>query len=68
VPTTPPTLTADSPNIVVMKLLKHATVVADVQDDVPHPTISSELVADRSPTPKSSPATVTELPPDGAVF
>jgi len=68
VPTNPATLTADSPNIVLIELLRHATVVADVHDDVPQATISSALVAVSSPTPKSSPATVTELPPDGAVF
>ena len=62
VPATPPTLTADSPNSVLIELLKHERVVADVHDDVPQATISSVLVAVNSPTPKSSPATVTELP------
>ena len=68
VPATPPTLTADSPNIVRIELLRQAIVVADVQDDVSHATISSALVAVSSPTPKSSPETVTELPPLTAVF
>jgi hypothetical protein len=66
VPATPPTLTADSPNIMLIELLKHERVVADVHDDVPQATISSALVAVGSPTPKSSPTTVTELPPLGA--
>jgi len=68
VPATPPTLTADSPNIVLIELLKQASVVADVQDDVPHATISSAVVAVSSPKPKSSPTTVTELPPLGAML
>ena len=63
VPATPPTLTADSPNIVLIELLTHASVVADVHADVPHATISSALVAVSSPTPKLTPDTVTELPP-----
>ena len=63
VPATPPTLTADSPNIVRIELLRQESVVADVHDDVPHATISSEFVAVWSPSPKSSPETVTELPP-----
>jgi len=63
VPATPPTLTADSPNIVLIELLRHASVVADVHDDVLHATISSALVAVSSPDPKSSPETVKELPP-----
>ena len=66
VPATPPTLTADSPNIVLVGLLRHDSVVADVQDDVLHATISSALVAVSSPAPKPSPDTVTELPPLGA--
>jgi hypothetical protein len=68
VPATPPTLTADSPNIVLIDLLKQEIVVADVHDDVPHTTISSALVAVCSPTPKSSPATVSELLPLAATF
>jgi hypothetical protein len=68
VPATPPTLTADSPNIALIELLRHAMVVADVQDDVPHTAISSALVAVCSPTPKSRPTTVKELPPLGAML
>jgi len=68
VPETNPTVTADTPNIVLIELLRQERLVADVQDDVTHPTISSALVAVCSPTPKSSPTTVTELPPEGAVF
>ena len=60
VPATPPTLTADIPNIVIIELLTHTIVVADVHDDVPHATISRAAVAVTSPTPKSSPQTVTE--------
>ena len=52
----------------LIELLTHAIVVADVHDDVTHTAISSALVAVGSPTPKSSPATVTELPPLGAAF
>ena len=63
VPATPPTLTADSPNIVFIELLRQAIVVADVHDDVLHATISSALVEVNSPAPKSSPVTVTELTP-----
>ena len=68
VPATPPTVTADKPNIVLIELLKHESVVADVHDDVPQATISSALVAVCSPTPKSSPATVSELLPLAAAF
>jgi len=68
VPATPPTLTADSPNTVLIELLRQEIVVAEVQDDVPQATISSALVAVCSPTPKSSPETVSELPPLGAAF
>jgi hypothetical protein len=68
VPATPPTLTADSPNTVLIELLRQERVVAEVQDDVPQATISSALVAVCSPTPKSSPETVSELPPLGAAF
>ena len=60
VPATPPTLTADIPNIVIIELLTHTIVVADVHDDVPHASISRAAVAVNSPTPKSSPQTVTE--------
>jgi hypothetical protein len=48
---------------------RHATVVADVQDDVkqaprsPPPPLSSAAVAVCSPTPKLSPETVTEAYP-----
>ena len=63
VPATPPTLTADSPNIVLIELLTHASVVADVHADVPHATISSVAVEVKSRTPRSSPITVTEPPP-----
>ena len=63
VPATPPTLTADSPNIVLIELLPHTTVVADVHDDVPHAAVSTVLVADNSQAPKLSPETVKELPP-----
>jgi hypothetical protein len=63
VPATPPTLTADSPNMLLIELLRQESVVADVHDDVPHATISKALVAVNSPTPKSSPETVKELPP-----
>jgi len=68
VPAIPPTLTADSPNIVPIEPLRQEIVVADVQDEVLQTIISSALVTVSSQTPKSSPATVTELPPDGAVF
>ena len=68
VPATPPTLTADTPIIVLAPLLKHASVVADVHDDVPHTTISSAAVALRSTEPKLSPHTVTEPPPLAATF
>ena len=68
VPATAPTLTADRPYIVLIELLRHAIVVADVHDDVLHATISSALVAVCSPTPKSSPETLTEPPPLGAAF
>ena len=68
VPATPPTLTADSPNSVLIELLKHERVVADVHDDVPQATISSANVAVSSSTPKLSPATVTELPPLTSLF
>jgi len=68
VPATPPTLTADTPYIVLIELLTHEIVVADVHDDVPHATISSALVTVSSPAPKSSPTTVTELPPLTAEF
>ena len=63
VPATLPTLTADTPFIVLDALLTHASVVADVHDDVMHTAISSAPVALRSTAPKLSPATVTELPP-----
>ena len=63
VPAIPPTLTADSPYMVLIEPLRHLIVVVDVHDDVLHATISSALVAVCSPTPKSSPETVTELPP-----
>ena len=63
VPATPPTLTADTPYVVLTPLLKHPSVVADVHLDVLHTTISSAPVALRSTEPKLSPTTVTELPP-----
>jgi hypothetical protein len=63
VPATPPTLTADTPSIVLDALLTHASVVADVHADVMHTAISSAPVALRSTEPKLSPTTVTELPP-----
>jgi hypothetical protein len=68
VPATPPTVTVDSPNTVLIDLLRHEIVVADVHDDVPQATISSALVAVCSPTPKSSPASVSELLPLPATF
>jgi len=52
VPAMPPTLTADSPNIVLVETLEHLIVVADVHDDVRQGAISSTLVAVGSPTPK----------------
>ncbi|WP_289460382.1 hypothetical protein, partial [Klebsiella pneumoniae] len=64
----PPTLTADRPYIVLIELLKQARVVADIQDDVSHETISDAPVAVGSPTPKLSPETVIELPPLGALL
>jgi len=39
---------------------RHATVVADVHDDVKHTPRSSPAVTVCSPTPKSSPDTVTD--------
>ena len=59
---------ADSPNIVLIKLLRQEIVVAEVRDDVPHAAISSELMAVWSPNPMSSAETVTGLPPLGAAF
>ena len=47
----------------LVALLTHASVVADVHDDVTHTAISSAPVALRSTAPKLSPVTVTELPP-----
>ena len=63
VPATPPTLTADTPYIVLAELAEHASVVADVHDDVMHTAISSAPVALRSTEPKLSPVTVNQLPP-----
>ena len=68
VPATPPTLTADTPYVVLTPLLKHPSVVADVHVDVLHTAISSAPVALRSTEPKLSPATVKELPPLTAEF
>jgi len=53
---------------VLIELLRQEIVVADVHDDVSHATISSAVVAVCSPKPKSSPETVTELPPLGAML
>ena len=63
VPATPPTLTADTPYVVLTPLLKHPSVVADVHVDVLHTAISSAPVALRSTEPKLSPVTVNQLPP-----
>jgi hypothetical protein len=68
VPATPPTLTADTPYIVLTELLRHASAVADVHDDVPHTAISSAPVALRSTELKLSPTTLTELSPFNAPF
>jgi hypothetical protein len=68
VPATPPTLTADTPSIVLDALLTHANVVADVHDDVMHTAISSAPVALRSTAPKLSPVTASEAIPVRPVF
>jgi hypothetical protein len=69
VPTTPPTLTADSPTIVlIIKLLRQESDVADVQDDVPQATIPSMPLALGSAAEKLSPVIVTELAPLGTPF
>ena len=68
VPATPPTLTADTPYIVLTELLRHASAVAELHDDVPHTAISSAPVALRSTELKLSPHTVTMLPPLNAPF
>jgi hypothetical protein len=68
VPATLPTLTADMPYILVAVLLRHASAVPELHDDVLHATISSAVVALRSTEPKPSPLTVAELPPLEAPF
>jgi hypothetical protein len=68
VPATPPTLTADMPYIVNTGLLMHASVVADVHDEVLQAIVSSAPTALRSTEPKPSPQTATALPPLNAEF
>ena len=67
-PATPPTLTVDTNTFVTTALDAQVTLVADVQDDVLHTASDSAALALRSETPKSSPTTVTELPPLTALF
>ncbi len=56
VPVTPPTLAADSPNIVPFELLRQERVVAEVYVDVQQASTSCMLIAVGSPAPESSPA------------
>ncbi len=48
VPATAPTVTADVCSSVTAALDKHATVVPDVQDDVPHDADDSAAVPEKS--------------------
>jgi hypothetical protein len=69
VPDTDATVTLAARNKSATAFDRHASVVADVQDDVKHaprsppPPRSSPAVAVGSPTPKSSPDTVTDAYP-----
>ena len=69
VPDTAATVTLAVPKMSPTTFDRHATVVADVHDDVKHtprsptPPRSSPAVAVCSPTPKSSPDTVTDAYP-----
>jgi hypothetical protein len=66
VPETEPTVTLALPKMSPYGLELHASVVADVHDDVmqtprsPLPPRSSPIVAVCSPAPKSSPVTVRD--------
>ena len=74
VPDTPPTVTLAARNTSPNAFDRHASVVADIHDDVKHtprsprPPRSSPAVAVCSPTPKSSPNTVTDAYPLGGAF
>ena len=68
VPTALPTEIIDVPYSDATLGLMHATVVEDVHADVLHTASDSAAVAERSHVPKSSPDTVTELPPLTALF
>jgi len=68
VPAIAATVTVDCPNMVFNEPVMHVVVVDDVQDVVPQGTNSREVVNVTSDTPKSSPTTVTELPPLAGVL
>ena len=61
VPATPPTVTAEYPNRYLVLLVRHATEVDELHDDVPHSPASTAALAVCSPTPKLSPVTVTAV-------
>ena len=69
VPPTDPTVTLSVPKMSPKLFDRHPTVVADVHDDVTHtprsppPPRDSPAVAVCSPTPKSSPLTVSDAYP-----
>ena len=67
-PATPPTLTVDTNTFVTAARDKQPKLVADVQDDVLQTASDSAALALSSEAPKSSPITVTELPPLTAEF
>ena len=68
VPATEPTVTAAKGTSRLMPLVRHANVVLDVHDDVTHIPRARLDVDVCCAFPKCSPVTVTDAPPDSALF